>query len=208
MKNLFYRKPMIKKINELYYTNHSKEKYSSELKWAFPLREDESQNNLLILREDVNDFTTDEELRLMIEDLILLDRQDNFKAFTSKLGRELVNKYKKALYKVQSRYDTLSDNTRELMKVLKNEFEEDSYIVGGWVRDAISDRESHDVDFCTSIPYDKLEEVFVKKGFKVVDAGKQFLVLNVYVNGELFEIAALRRDNYTKKPKFVRRIKS
>ena len=116
--------------------------------------------------------------------------------FKSKLAKKLYKKINIAENKVKDSVKFISKGSKNIMKILISNFEEDSYIVGGFVRDSISDYDSHDVDLCTSIPYNKLENVFNDNGWKTKAAGKQFLVLNVQdpETEEYFEIAALRKD--------------
>lgn len=89
-----------------------------------------------------------------------------------------------------------SEPAQEVVDVLKQE-PEDSYLVGGAVRDAILEtgyNTPKDWDFATSIPYDRLTVIFKKAGYKVQEEGKQFLVLIVSKDGHQFEIANFRKD--------------
>jgi len=115
--------------------------------------------------------------------------------FVSELGQELETKYLLAIARVDRRLECVTDDYGDLFEVLKT-FDKDSYIVGGYIRDAIAGRKSNDLDICTSTPYNELKEVFKEKGWETKDTGKQFLVLNVIhpETKENFEIANLRKD--------------
>ena len=127
---------------------------------------------------------------------VLTNDIDENSVFLSSLANNTNHKVKIAEKKVKQSICTLSKESKELIDILKQNFDENSYIVGGFVRDAIADRKPNDVDFCTSISYAKLKEVFKKYNWETKDTGKQFLVLNVThpFTKENFEIAALRSD--------------
>ena len=120
--------------------------------------------------------------------------------YLSEFGKKLSHKQSLAETKVKKQLqDKLTPEGTEFIEILKNRFKTDSYIVGGFVRDAISNRDSNDIDFCTSIPYHELKRVFDElgeKGWKTKDTGKQFLVLNICNTRtkENFEVSALRKD--------------
>jgi len=115
--------------------------------------------------------------------------------FVSELGQRLETKYLLAIARVDRKLEVVSDDYRDLFKVLKT-FDKDSYIVGGYIRDVIAGRKPNDLDICTSTSYNELKEVFKEKGWGTKDTGKQFLVLNVIhpETKENFEIANLRKD--------------
>ena len=187
---MFLKKELTKRANELYYRRYQNFNIS-------PLKENYSSAELMDnIYESVK--IGDEELSAIYSDLqivhILCSKN------VSEYSRPLVEKYEKANAKIK---DNLPKD--EIVSIL-SEIDE-TYIVGGWVRDTLADKPVNDIDFCTSMPYDELAKILVDKGFKVSADGKQFLVLNVSKDGEQYEIAQLRADNYVKKPKYVRRIK-
>lgn len=73
-------------------------------------------------------------------------------------------------------------------------------LVGGIVRDALLGRACKDVDIATDLLPDRIEEIFLKEGFKVVPTGKAFGTISVFVyipqtdSFESFEITTLRKD--------------
>lgn len=137
---------------------------------------------------------------------VLTNDTDINSIFLSNLAKNTNNKIKIAETKVFTAVKTLSEETIQLIDDMKS-IDGSFYIVGGFVRDVIAGREPNDVDFCTDVNYDFLEKQLTEKGWYVKDTGKQFLVLNVSKGNENFEIAALRKDVYTNKPKYVRKIK-
>lgn len=83
-----------------------------------------------------------------------------------------------------------SEVTKEVIEILT--FSENSYIVGGFVRDAF--KNPKDIDFVTDIPISNLKELFTKENFTVKNVGEHYLVLMVSKNGENFEISNFRKD--------------
>lgn len=69
-----------------------------------------------------------------------------------------------------------------------------NFLVGGCVRDLLLDKNPHDFDIVTDIPIDTIIEMFKENGWKINEAGKQFLVLILSKNGQQFEIANYRND--------------
>jgi len=73
----------------------------------------------------------------------------------------------------------------------------DFYVVGGTVRDAIANKPSNDVDFCTDCDLEIVKGLFEEsEKFSVKETGKQFLVLTVThrATKTAFEIAQFRKD--------------
>ena len=71
---------------------------------------------------------------------------------------------------------------------------QNSYLVGGCIRDILLCETPKDFDFVTDIPYDKLREIFSSNEFKFKETGKEFLVFNVNYNGVDYEIANFRYE--------------
>lgn len=106
----------------------------------------------------------------------------------------IIYKENEFLKKINDKMDlSLSFNARIVLDILYSESKQ-SYIVGGSVRDCILGKDTKDFDFVTDIHYDELIKIFTKKGFTVIETGKQFLVLTVILYGEHFEIAMFRKD--------------
>jgi len=184
---MFVLKNLIKKINENYYRNYQDTVMT-------PVDENVSQHCIAIHKQIAKE---DGEMLCMLEDLFMLTKVDNDDICISEYGKELRQREYDAVNKVEKAIkNKLTPETHELINILKTKFVQDSFIVGGFVRDAIASRKSNDIDFCTSIPYNKLKTEFRKNGWGTKDTGKQFLVLNVThpLTKENFEIAALRKD--------------
>ena len=79
--------------------------------------------------------------------------------------------------------------TEDLKEICEN-----VYLVGGSVRNQIIGEESKDFDFCTDLSYDKLKEGLSKRGYKIQEEGKEFLVLIASDETGQYEIANFRKD--------------
>jgi len=90
-------------------------------------------------------------------------------------------------------FDTDNAVLQEIIEILKSQNGE-SYLVGGSTRDILNNMEPKDFDFATTIEYKRLIEIFSKYGFETIETGKQFLVLNIKKNNQIFEICNLRKD--------------
>jgi len=140
----------------------------------------------------------------LLEDLIITfkNRKTSVQNFNSNMGRDLKNTQVIADTTVQRIIKNSTEVTKELAGILKT-ISSNSVIVGGCVRDAILGREAKDIDFATDAHYDNVEKAVSSNGFKVKEAGKQFLVMivsktNTEGKTEDFEIAMFRKDgNYT-----------
>jgi len=75
-----------------------------------------------------------------------------------------------------------------------NAHSDNSFIVGGAVRDLLVNKTPHDYDLVTDIPMEKLASIFEYGGFTVKKTGIAHLVLNVYLNGYGVEISNFRKD--------------
>jgi len=188
---MYFKKPIIDKINETYFRQFQ----GTSL---FPLKEDlinitEFKEAMFSLQgKDFKNLSLGiNSVDKLLQDLEYLTPEKTYAK--SKIGNSLLTNYKSAYSNIIKRMKKFSSVTCETISVLRS-FKEDSYIVGGFVRDTIADKSYNDIDFCTSISYEELSEKFVEAGFLAKDVGKQFLVLNVYKDLEHFEIAALRSD--------------
>ena len=76
--------------------------------------------------------------------------------------------------------------------ILHNE-SNNTYLVGGCVRDILLGKIPKDYDLVTDVPMDRIEILFLENGWKVDSVGKHFLVMFVQKNGEQFEIANFRK---------------
>lgn len=69
------------------------------------------------------------------------------------------------------------------------------YLVGGAVRDNLMGKPIKDYDLATDANPTKVEEILNSNKVKNIGTGKQFGVINAFVNGEEFEIATFRVDS-------------
>lgn len=103
--------------------------------------------------------------------------------------RYLIEEYDYKIQKIM-RYET--DAIFILQKLFDNS--ENSYLVGGSIRDILLDKEPKDFDFVTDLSYDQLKTIFDGPQFQFKETGKQFLVFNLNYNGVDYEIANFRAD--------------
>ena len=69
------------------------------------------------------------------------------------------------------------------------------YVVGGFIRDAIGERTSKDIDFCSGHDIESLIPIFNKKGYKTKLTGVHYKVLMVSGRSTNFEISSFRKDS-------------
>jgi len=173
---------LIKKFKELHFRTFNKPPKSLEAELIANLDQNKFAGELLLIQNDIKN--------------VYFLNCENLKSIE---GRRLISILDEAEQLISIRVNNLSKISKQLIDDLNSNFEENSYIVGGFCRDAIAGFESKDVDFCTSIDYDTLAETLKELGWNVKTSGKQFLVLNVSKNDERFEIANLRSDKNNKK---------
>ena len=90
------------------------------------------------------------------------------------------------------------NNTLLQLYLLLSNLSSNTYLVGGCVRDMLLGIEPKDFDIVCDIDLDLVSQTLQKNGWKVDEAGKQFLVMIVSKNNEQFEIANFRNDgNYS-----------
>jgi len=123
--------------------------------------------------------------KLLIHDIV---NDVAYTTFTSSLRLDYNNLNNKL-----KDYISLSKNA-EIHELLNLKYN----LVGGSVRDIILDKEPHDFDFCTDIPYCTIKNTLEKLGYSTKEAGEHFLVLIASKNGNQYEIANYRKDIYNK----------
>lgn len=127
-----------------------------------------------------------DENKLIIQDLI-------HGTCYSKIASDIKNKFENYSNNFRNFYAFRTNDTLKEVRRILNE-SDNSYFVGGTVRDILSGKVPKDYDFCTDIPYDDLSKLFKENGFRTDECGKNFLVLIVSKNGYQFEIANFRSD--------------
>ena len=68
------------------------------------------------------------------------------------------------------------------------------FVVGGAVRDALLGKTPKDYDLATNAIPDKVEAMMKKSGYKTLETGKAFGVINVFTDSDEYEIATFRKD--------------
>ena len=198
---MFIRKQLIAKVKEEIFKRNLQNVLNPflnvEAKDLTPRMVNENMNVMVNLECDLS--SGENGLYFLMRDLmnVCSDKYGKNYKFLSELGQDLSVTQEIANRKLQRAFVNSSEVTRSvafhLMQLSKN-----SVLVGGCVRDAILGKEPKDWDFATDAHYDVVEEKLKNAGFKIKEAGKQFLVMIVSKDGEDFEIAMFRKDgNYT-----------
>ena len=171
---------LMKVYKELYFRNYNRKGYklAKTVQAILKLNETEYSGDTLDIIKDIKTIN---------------DGKNNVISSQAKVLIETINIAER---KVKTSLSMVSDITLTLMHDLISQFEGNTYIVGGFVRDSIAGFKSNDIDFCTDISYDILANKLQKIGWTVKVTGKQFLVMNVSTKNsdEVFEIAVLRKD--------------
>lgn len=82
----------------------------------------------------------------------------------------------------------------EVFSILKAHSDK-NYLVGGCVRDILLNKTPNDFDVVTDVPIVDIISLFKDNGWKVQEAGQQFLVCILSKNGNSIEIANFRNDS-------------
>jgi tRNA nucleotidyltransferase/poly(A) polymerase len=80
----------------------------------------------------------------------------------------------------------------QLLQAAFQEADQELFLVGGCVRDAVLNKPAKDYDLVTSALPDHVEEIL--QDFPTKAVGKSFGVILVSVNGQEFEVATFRKD--------------
>ena len=113
--------------------------------------------------------------------------------FVSDTAKTLSNTYFVKARAVEYSLKSASNETINLAFCLSM-LDKDAALVGGCVRDSMMSTKPKDWDFVSSLDYDTLAKSLETAGYQVITTGKNFLVMNVTKNGEMFEIATYRKD--------------
>jgi tRNA nucleotidyltransferase/poly(A) polymerase len=70
------------------------------------------------------------------------------------------------------------------------------FIVGGAVRDTLLGKPIKDYDLATDAPPETVDNMLRGAGIKTIGTGAKFGVINAFVNGEEYEIATFRSDEF------------
>lgn len=202
----FIEKQIIKKYNEIYFTHFKNTK----------LTEITSNYSIKILENNIRCCTHIEkkslgklhsfckQLQQISIDLYSFKKMDlynpdyvmsyyNNTPLKHKLSRKLffiIQNYNRKILEYIIDFNELE---KEVINILK-ENDRDSCIVGGAIRSILTESKPKDIDFVSSLSYEKLEKIFKDNGFTTKNTGKEFLVLNIIKEGVTFEIANFRKD--------------
>ena len=69
----------------------------------------------------------------------------------------------------------------------------DAYVVGGYLRDVLLDRKSHDIDICTDALPKEIIDVF-KNEYKVIETGVKYGTVTVIIDHVPIEITTFRSE--------------
>ena len=70
----------------------------------------------------------------------------------------------------------------------------EAWFVGGWVRDALRGVPAHDVDVCTSAPWEETERALVAAGIKAIETGVAHGTVTAVCDHEPVEVTTYRID--------------
>ena len=82
----------------------------------------------------------------------------------------------------------------DIFAILSQHEDSESYIVGGAIRDLLSQRAAKDFDIVTNVPTVLSTAAFETAGWKVSLTGQVFMVLSIQKDGRQYEIANFRKD--------------
>ena len=69
-----------------------------------------------------------------------------------------------------------------------------AFLVGGFVRDALRGVDAHDVDMTTDALWYQTRDIFIERGYHVVETGARHGTVTVFVGGRPVEITTFRTD--------------
>lgn len=181
---MFVYSTLVKKINEDLYKLYTK-RYPY-IKNHLPFKNPTREQTLKLI-----DILKAETIVVLLRDVLTL--MDGRKTVESTFALNQMNRQSILESKVKLALNS-ADGIVQQVAFLLGMYDKDACIVGGCVRDSLTDTKPKDWDFVSSKSYEELEEQFSRAGYTINETGKQFLVLNISKNGETFEIARFRKD--------------
>lgn len=180
---------LVKSFNEMYFRYYTNTKLTK-------ISEDISYNECIKLYQIVCDDTIfDMDVKFTLEDLFTIKFTPYYNV-NSKTMIKIMNRLSEANEKISNSGKYIGFYIpKDIIKVLSKS--SNSYLVGGCIRDILTNKQPKDLDFVTDIPYDELTVLFKNSGFTVKETGKQFLVMVVSKDGRDYEVANFRTDNYS-----------
>lgn len=181
---MFVYSTLVKKINEDLYKLYTK-RYPY-IKNHLPFKNPTREQTLKLI-----DILKAETIVVLLRDVLTL--MDGRKSVESAFALNQMNRQAILESKVKLALNSAEGIVQQVAFLL-GMYDKDACIVGGCVRDSLTDTKPKDWDFVSSKSYEELEEQFSRAGYTINETGKQFLVLNISKNGETFEIARFRKD--------------
>lgn len=84
-------------------------------------------------------------------------------------------------------------HAREALEVLMQAGKQ-AFLVGGFVRDALRGAAPHDVDMTTDALWYQTRDIFIERGYRVLETGAQHGTVTVFVGGQPIEVTTFRAD--------------
>ena len=186
MRLKYYKSTIYKEIKKLYFQHFKYLNIDDEI-----INQTFNQNILYMIKTlDINYFN----FKKLIDDYFGLSKEHYI------IQSDTLLKYENLLLTadeiINSNLSTEKENhpiLNELISLL-TDLSDESYLVGGAVRDMINGSELKDFDFVTDTPYNLLQSVLESHGYKAKQVGNKYLVLHVSKFEEQFEISNFRKD--------------
>jgi len=175
---------LVKKFNELYFKNI--------VNASKALSIDFSEKDLNEKSAEVCD-SKNKELLAILSDLLQIKNKKIIEPYSEVLLNISWDKSKANII-FQTAFTDFPESVKEVASELSY-LSDESYFVGGSVRDVLIGKNPKDFDFVTDVDYDLLKNHFEKVGYTVQEKGKEFLVLIISKNGNSFEIANFRKES-------------
>ncbi|MBQ3214411.1 MAG: CCA tRNA nucleotidyltransferase [Clostridia bacterium] len=91
------------------------------------------------------------------------------------------------------------ENIPNSLKLLSDIFKKNNkkiYIVGGFIRDYLAKIPNNDIDLCSPLTLEEIQEILSKTNFKVKINNKQFGTAKIIYDKDIFEYCTFRTDFY------------
>ena len=99
-------------------------------------------------------------------------------------------------------FSFLKENNIQKLFKLFDKHNEKLYVVGGAVRNTLTNNDIGDIDFTTTMLPEKMIQMFEESKLKHDEPGIKFGTVRVFLDNNRYEITTLRQDKYDEKRKF------
>lgn len=194
---MFFRLKFLKSINDRCYRRDQE-----DIKEYLPVTPYTPMENLAKLQDLQIDVYIKALIAVYIDYIILKDVKRSYYKQQLKLPEveEWMDIYDNALENVEARVELLSPEKKELLEFLNNSLMSPTYIVGGFVRDALNwsladKKENPDVDISTTAQTIKLLDIFTDSNWDARVVGKQYpiVIIRHKETKAITEVAPLRQ---------------